>query len=260
MEKLTQTNSIIQRLFDPTKKSYKVFVDENRRQVYQSMPLEAKMKYIEYYLNEHWQEICGEHLAKNCSVESLQSNILTIRTSSSLLANELFMMKGLLLQKINKALGGSFSIKELKFHTCNIAVKKKLQSTTEKKEEAPSIICCPQCGAKMLSNNVLCNVCDRKAREKIRSNITELLKVQPWLKYEECQQYVQCDRITFNDAKEILQNYYFEKVRLDYASELDCYMAVMLLTNKSAGELDEKTYANSLEYLRRNQDVSASRI
>lgn len=260
MEKLLPTDSIIQKLFDPRVKRYKVFVDENHKQSYQMIPLEAKVKYLENYLQEHWQEICGEHLEKNCAVEKLQNDCLTICTSSSLLANELFMMKNLLLQKINRALAGSIIIKELKFHAGNIAKKQVAYVPEAEEKKDLKIVRCPKCGAKMLSDNELCNVCDREQRQELQRKLIELLKVQPWLQYKECQQYLPCSSIAFNDAKEILQNYYFEKVRLDSADEMDCYMAVMLLTGKSAEVLDAKTYENSLVYLRRNQDVSASRV
>lgn len=260
MEKLLPTDSIIQKLFDPRVKRYKVFVDENHKQIYQMIPLEAKIKYLENYLQEHWQEICGEHLGKNCAVEKLHDNCLTICTSSSLFANELFIMKNLLLQKINRALDGCISIKELKFHAGNITKKQATYAPELEEEKALKIVRCPKCGAKMLSDNELCNVCEREERHNLQKKLIELIKVQPWLQYKECQQYLPCSHIAFNDAKEILQNYYFEKVRLDSADEMDCYMAVMLLTGKSAEVLDTTTYENSLVYLRRNQDVSASRV
>ena len=259
MEKLLPTDSIIQNLFDPRVKRYKVFVDENHRQSYQMIPLEAKVKYLEYYLQEHWKEICGEHLGKNCTVEKLQEDCLIICTSSSLLANELFMMKNLLLQKINRFLAGNMVIKELKFHSGSVTKHKNYAPEKEEAKEL-KIVHCPKCGAKMLSDNQLCNVCDREERQELQRKLIELIKVQPWLQYKECQQYLPCSLIAFNDAKEILQNYYYEKVRLNTADELECYMAVMLLTGKSAEVLDAKTYENSLVFLRRNQDVSASRV
>lgn len=224
------------------------------------IPLDVKIKYLENYLQEHWQEICGEALGKNCAVEKLQDGCLTICTTSSLLANELFMMKNLLLQKINKALAGCTSIKDLKFHAGNIHKKKSVYIPPKEEVKDVKIVRCPKCGAKMLADNELCNVCERSQRQELQNKLIELIKVQPWLQYEECQQYLRCSHIAFNDAKEILQNYYFEKVRLNYADEMDCYMAVMLLTGKSAELLDAKTYENCLVYLRRNQDVSASRI
>lgn len=260
MEKLSSTDKIIHNLFDPRIKRYKIFVDDKHRQAYQSIPLKAKLKYIEYYLNVHWAEICGEHLAKNCAVDKLQEDTLHIRTSSSLLANELYMMKKLLLQKINRALTGGLIIKDLKFHTGNIKLEKFAYAPEEEKPQEVGIIRCPKCDAKMLATNQLCNVCEREERHKLQQSIIDLLKISPWLKYEACQEHIPCARVTFNDAKELLKNFYYEKVRLGYANDTDCLMAVMLLTEKSVTELNDKIYQNSLEFLRRSQDVSASRV
>ena len=261
MEKLTKTDDVIQNLFDPQIKSYKVFVTSEKKQLRRAIPNEAKIKYIEFCLKNKWPEICGENLAKNCAVESFDNNVLTIRTTSSILANELFMMRGLLLQKVNRVLEHKAVVKELKFFTASLKNVRNNQSLNkEEKEEKFEIVKCPACGAKMLSNRKLCSVCERENRSKLQERLMEILKIQPWLSFKECQKLLTCDEIAFFDAKEILQNHYFEKVRLNYASELDKYMAVMLLTGKSADEIDDKIYHNSLEYLRRNQDVSTSRI
>ena len=108
----------------------------------------------------------------------------------------------------------------------------------------------------MQSDNALCDVCTREEKEILKFKIAELLKVQPWLKYEDCGKYFSCDRILFNAVKDSLQNAYFERVRLDTADEFDCHMAVMFLTGKSPEEIDDKIFENSLAYLRRNQNVS----
>lgn len=261
MEKLTKTENVIQQLFDPQIKSYKVFVTSEKKQLRRVIPNEAKIKYIEFCLKNKWYEICGENLAKNCAVESFNNNVLTIRTTSSLLANELFMMRGLILQKINKALEHKSVVKELKFFTASLNVEKKdINLQQEDNDQSLEIVKCPACGARMLSNRKLCSVCERENRNKLQEKLMGILKIQPWLSFKECQKFLPCDEIAFFDAKEILQNFYFEKVRLNHANELDKHMAVMLLTGKSADEIDDKIYHNSLEYLRRNQDVSASRI
>ena len=75
----------------------------------------AQEKFAEYLLTQNWQEICGAHLAKNCCVHKIKGDALTIRTASSMLANELFMMKELFLKKINACLDGKLVIKKLNF-------------------------------------------------------------------------------------------------------------------------------------------------
>jgi len=261
MKKLEQTNDIMQRLFDPKIKAYNTYVDTSRKkQVQRSMPLAVKKMYYKYYLMQHWEEICGTNLAKQCIIENLEDGILNITTSSSLLANELFMMKKLLMQKINNVLNGNYVVKDLRFHTGRVVKNKKSSAVKAEEYSDISIIKCPLCNASMTSEKKICSVCERQQRNNKHKEIVELLKNQPWLSFKECQRFIECDIFTFNDAKESLQNYYFELVRLGFAEESDSYMAVMLLTGKSIEELNEVLIRNSLEFLRRNQDVSTSRV
>ena len=32
----------------------------------------------------------------------------------------------------------------------------------------------------------MCSICEREQREELRSKLAELLRIQPWLKYEDC--------------------------------------------------------------------------
>ena len=114
---------------------------------------------------------------------------------------------------------------------------------------------CLKCGVIVQSDNNLCDVCAREEKNLLMSKISELLNVQPWMKYEECSKYFRCDRILFNRVKDSLKNTYFERVRLNSADEKDCLMAVMFLTGKEPGEIDEKIYENGLAHLRRKQSV-----
>ena len=101
---LTPTDAIIKHLFDP-------------RYPNKFIPLQGKYLYLQHYLSLHWQDICGSNLARRCGVEKLAGNELYIRTGNSLLANELYMMQDLFLQKINAYLLGALIIKKLYFHT-----------------------------------------------------------------------------------------------------------------------------------------------
>ncbi len=218
----------------------------------------VKQKYAEYLLNRNWVEICGERLAKYCCVHKIEGNELVIHTANSILANELFMMKDLLLQKINNFLPDKMVIKKISFQASS---KIKQYEKPEASDEAVNEVKkytkpCAKCGVIVQSDNALCDVCTREEKEVLKFKLAELLKVQPWLKYEDCGKYFSCDRILFNAVKDSLQNTYFERVRLDMADEFDCHMAVMFLTGKSPDEIDDKMFENSLAYLRRNQNVS----
>ena len=223
----------------------------------------AKEKYAEYLLQKNWQEICGEHLAKYCCVHKIEGNNLIVGVANSLLANELFMMKGLFLKKINAQLAGNVIIKKINFQVSS-KIKNQLQDFKDDEAEKEELITynkpCSKCGVIVQSNNDLCDVCSREEKNILKYKIAELLKVQPWLKFEECQTYYKCDRIIFNAVKDNLQNIFFEKVRLNTADEFDCQMAVMFLTGKAPEEINDKIYENSLAYLRRNQSVFTSGI
>ena len=218
----------------------------------------VKQKYAEYVLNRNWVEICGERLAKYCCVHKIEGNEVVIYTENSILANELFMMKDLLLQKINSYLPEKIVIKKISFQASSkIKQYQKPEANDEAASEAKKYTKpCAKCGVIVQSDNALCDVCTREEKEILKFKIAELLKVQPWLKYEDCGKYFSCDRILFNAVKDSLQNAYFERVRLDTADEFDCHMAVMFLTGKSPEEIDDKIFENSLAYLRRNQNVS----
>ena len=218
----------------------------------------VKQKYAEYLLNRNWVEICGERLAKYCCVHKVEGNEVVIHTENSILANELFMMKNLLLQKINSYLPDKIVIKKISFQASSkIKEYRKPEANAEAASEAKKYTKpCAKCGVIVQSDNALCDVCTREEKEILKFKIAELLKVQPWLRFEDCGKYFSCDRILFNAVKDNLQNTYFERVRLDTADEFDCHMAVMFLTGKSPEEIDDKIFENSLAYLRRNQNVS----
>lgn len=260
MKNLEKTESIVRNILDPRKKDFRVYVNVGGKKIRHEIPQDIKIRYIEYFLNKRWKEICGENLANNCAVEEIKSDILILKTKTSIYANELYMMKSLLLKKINKELEGRLKLKDIKFHTGKLSKINYDFSDDDVLEDSLVITKCPICGARMLSDNEICSVCEREKKNLLHSRIVELLKIQPWLSYDECNGYIKCNKIVFDSAKDELKNLYFERVRLGYADEYDKCMAVMLLTGKSAQDIDEKVFNNGIEFLRRNQNVSAFRV
>ncbi len=242
---MEQTESIIKRIMDP--KNYK-------NKDYISTVI--KYRYFQYLLEENWKDICGENLYKNCRIDKLdfQNGILVIKTKGSAWASNLFMMKNIFRQKVNDFLEGRIIIKDLKFHSCSnmeeYGKREKIEKETNRKEEKNGR--CIKCGAKIRIEKKLCSVCERIEKDDLKLEITKLLKIEPWLSYEECSRNCKCDKIFFESVKEQLKNSYFEKVRIGNASETDCGMAVMFLTGKQPDEIDGKTYQNAIKYLRRD--------
>lgn len=243
-DKLETAEEIIQRIFDP-------------RYNYRYIPLSVKYAYLKHYLEAKWTDICGPNLAKRCSIQKIEGQELHVRTANSLLANELYMMQDLFLQKVNSFLLGRVLIKKVYFHTGSLQRQQAKKQQEPASPPAVAYSTCPVCGAKMLADLPICSVCEREQREKQRQQLAELLRIQPWLNYENCRSYCSCDKILFTAVKDGLKNFYFERVRQGYATKKECLMAVMFLTEKQPEEITEGLYENALAYLRRDQSVSA---
>ena len=105
-ENLEAAEEVIRRLFDPRRTYKKAYISP-----------EIKLAYLQHYLESRWTEIVGENLARSCAIEKISGSELYVRTANSMLANELYMMQQLFLQKINSFLLGRVLIKKVYFHT-----------------------------------------------------------------------------------------------------------------------------------------------
>ncbi len=249
-DKLEAADEVVKRLFDPRYSYKKAYI-----------PLELKYAYLQHYLEAKWTEIVGANLARSCSIEKIVGNELYIRTASSLLANELYMMQSLFLQKINAFLLGRLIIKKVYFHTGGFIRRQQAKKQAEELAQLPKpeYTRCPRCGARMEKGPAMCSICEREERDRLRGNITELLRIQPWLSYEECQAFYKCDRILFNAVRDGLKGYYFEKVRQGFATKKDELMAVLFLSEKQPEEITTKIYENTLAYLRKDAPMQRFR-
>lgn len=249
-DKLEAADEVVKRLFDPRYSYKKAYI-----------PLELKYAYLQHYLESKWIEIVGKNLARSCSIEKIVGNELYIRTASSLLANELYMMQSLFLQKINAFLLGRLIIKKVYFHTGGFIRRQQAKKQAEEQAQLPKpeYTKCPRCGARMEKGPAMCSICEREERDRLRGNITELLRIQPWLSYEECQAFYKCDRILFNAIRDGLKGYYFEKVRQGFATKKDELMAVLFLSEKQPEEITTKIYENTLAYLRKDAPMQRFR-
>lgn len=249
-DKLEAVDEVVKRLFDPRYSYKKAYI-----------PLELKYAYLQHYLETKWTEIVGKNLARSCSIEKIVGNELYIRTASSLLANELYMMQSLFLQKINAFLLGRLIIKKVYFHTGGFIRRQQAKKQAEEQAQLPKpeYTRCPRCGARMEKGPAMCSICEREERDRLRGNITELLRIQPWLSYEECQAFYKCDRILFNAVRDGLKGYYFEKVRQGFATKKDELMAVLFLSEKQPEEITTKIYENTLAYLRKDAPMQRFR-
>lgn len=251
MENFEQADKIVKRLLDPKYERTNKYIAKS-----------VKNAYVVHVLEQNWRSICGENLARHCCIHKIEKNTLVICTDSSVWANHLMMMKQLFMQKINAFLLGSVIIKDLKFYSGG-SIKRYEKAEIKQQtsvDEQDTYHTCVKCGIVIRSEDNICSVCKRREKEILSSRIAELLKIQPWLTYDDCLNYYKCDKILFTAVKDSVKNIYFEKVRLGYAAKSDCLLAVMFLTGKQPEEIDDKTYNNTLEYLRRDQSVPAPRF
>lgn len=250
MENFEQADKIVKRLLDPKYERTNKYIAKS-----------VKNAYIVHILENNWRSICGENLAKHCCIHKIEKNTLVIRTDSSVWANHLMMMKSLFMQKINAFLLGSVIIKDLKFYSGGSIRRYEARIAQQPKALDKDVYnTCSKCGISIRSEENICSVCKRREKEILSSKIAELLKIQPWLTYDDCLNYYKCDKILFTAIKDSVKNIYFEKVRLGHAAKSDCLLAVMFLTGKQPEDIDEKIYNNTLEYLRRDQSVPAPRF
>ena len=236
-DKLEAADEVVKRLFDPRYSYKKAYI-----------PLELKYAYLQHYLEDKWTEIVGANLARSCSIEKI-------------VGNELYMMLALFLQKINAFLLGRLIIKKVYFHTGGFIRRQQAKKQAEEQAQLPKpeYTKCPRCGARMEKGPAMCSICEREERDRLRGNITELLRIQPWLSYEECQAFYKCDRILFNAVRDGLKSYYFEKVRQGFATKKDELMAVLFLSEKQPEEITTKIYENTLAYLRKDAPMQRFR-
>ena len=102
MQKISETKDILKILFDPQ--------SENK-----NISLNVRKKFLVYYLENHWEEICGELIAKSSVPVKLENEELIVIVNNSMLANELFMMRSMFLGKLNIFLKGLVNIKNVHF-------------------------------------------------------------------------------------------------------------------------------------------------
>lgn len=250
-DKFASAGEAMQRLFDPR---LRLFDRRNRARELTPAPI-VKQLYLQHFLSAKWTEICGPHLAKKCSIQKIEGQELYVSTANSVLANELYMMQGLFLQKVNSVLSGRLKIKKVYFHSGSVIRRQEAKKLAEAAPPPPRYAVCPQCGARMLEGLEMCSVCERQQRQELRQKLAELLRIQPWLSYEDCRLYYPCDKILFTSVRDGLKSYYCERVRLGFADKKESLLAVLFTTAKQPEEISPQLYENTLTYLRREQNV-----
>jgi len=118
---------------------------------------------------------------------------------------------------------------------------------------------CPSCGIPLLKGEEYCGPCGRKINAKLRDKISEILHSAPWLSYNECLNYVICDKITFSDVKERMQEWSISEALKETATENEKYFAVMLNKELTPENISDEIVKKAINgYKRRRTRVFTS--
>ena len=270
----------------------------------------GKEKFLVYYLNNNWLDICGANIAKHSKPNRIERGILFVNTDSSAWSHNLLMMKTQLLGKIKKSVGeiGSLRnpdliIKDIMFFNGTITKKNVQEEKTvepklaysplgeeekaeiEKKASQLSdpdirnIFCrimqddkkrkkavlenfkkqCKKCGVPIMGDEYYCPACERERKSALWLKIAEILHSAPWLSYEECLNYVNCDKMLFSEIKSHIRSKVYLKIAEEGCTAEDKVFATLLELGIVPEKLTDELIEETVERLRRNIYVSSSR-
>ena len=259
---------------------------------------QAKEKFWAAWLYVHWASIVGHDIAVQTQVERIQRGMLFIAVANSVWQHHLTLMKPDLLNKIGQQTNGlvndirfisgvldkpvvaaapetsirlealtkeeeikiSDQVTELQDNRVRHALEKlmlkdrKWKKALQKNGGATSQVC----GAICRRGDSLCIVCTREEEEKKREKIKEILREIPWLSYENCRNYLKCDRIQFDRAKNELIDHCWRMLAGEEQDRKIALLLTMLAKNCSPEALTESMIEQVMEKARRKIDVSSS--
>lgn len=230
--------------FDSFQNSLKTFLGDNNTLI--------KRQFLLHKIRVVWPEIAGK-LSEHCQPLRIDGKRLVIVADNAPLTNQLFMVKTNLLQKVNAELAGEYVFLDMSFVSGSL-LKNESVAEEEQEEETYTLVACPKCGGKMESWRKLCFDCDREEQQQREQKLRQQLKATPWLKFEEIK-IDGLDKLTFHRIRDVLADYYFEKVRLKTATEQDQLQAVLLYTKKLPEEISNDEYKMTLAILAKEDEL-----
>ena len=145
------------------------------------------------------------------------------------------------------------------FHINNEKVKNAIISVEEKRLGLEKLVSegkikkCPVCGNYLKNNEDVCYICERKRINELEHKIWNHVNREPWIKWYDLNKVVKCSEEEFKIIKNDIQMYYFEKIRLNAASEQEEKLGVQLKAEKPLALITEKEYVNILKFLKKGK-------
>ena len=144
-------------------------------------------------------------------------------------------------------------------HISNEKVKNAIISVEEKRlgleklAEEGKIKKCIVCGQYLKNNEDICYICERKRIRELEHKIWEHVHREPWIKWYDLNKVLKCTEEEFKCIKNDIKMYYFEKIRLNTASEQEEKLGVQLKAEKPLALITEKEYINILKFLKKGK-------
>ena len=112
---------------------------------------------------------------------------------------------------------------------------------------------CPVCGEYLKNNEDICYLCERKRIQELEHKIWNHVHREPWIKWYDLNKVVKCSEEEFRIIKNDIKMFYFEKIRLNTASEQEEKLGVQLKAEKPLALIKDKEYVNILKFLKKGK-------
>lgn len=255
-------------------------------------------KYNEQALKYYWDKIIGPELAEKCLPIKVENGILFLCSQSSILNNQLLIMKSSIIEQINTFLKVNFvkdiffshgnlneymyhtdkkSDEEIEFNERSITLsdeqKHEIDNLTKDiadkqfKKQITAILIkdkkykiflinkgykpCKGCTSLVNSQDGLCVACKIDKKQEHKTQIATILKEVPWITHEECQKYLKCDKIIFDNVKKNLAEKIKGKLQSNYYSRQDLLTYVMLVKECSINSLNDEIIDSVLQTIQK---------
>lgn len=118
---------------------------------------------------------------------------------------------------------------------------------------------CKNCGVPIIGEENYCPVCQRERKEQIYQKTAEILNTAPWLSYEECINFVNCDKMLFSEIRDRLKMKTYQKLKDEDCDSNTKIFATLLELGIEPKKLTEEIIEETTEKLRRDMNVSTFR-